>query len=223
MENKLRRETKQIADDISETLKVIDDLSIDIGQSATNKQKIVLDFGALKKLWKAASGIRNDIGFFLEGKRLGLEILEKAKKNYDSLKQDEKEKILKFVNESYEKEKYMEKDFINLDQEKFIRILTDFDNDIDKYIEKLNQKLTELEENIHKEEDKQSELRRDILKEDAEFGEKKLAVIEKNKKIFNQEMEKLDILEEELSLAIMDKDNQKQIEDMRSFLDKKIS
>ena len=223
LENKIKREIKTIADEITKTLKVIDDLSRDDSRSVSNKQKVVLNTEVLKNLRKTASGIRDDIAFFAEGKSLGEEILEKAQKDYLSLGAREKEKILKFINESYEEKQHVKAIPETLNQESLVRILTDFNGDIDRYIEKLNSKLDDLEESIRLEEDKQLDIRKEILREEAELGEKELALIEENRRLFDQEIEKLELLEEELSLAIMERDNQKQIDGVRDMLDGKIN
>ena len=223
LENKIKREIKIIADEITKTLKVIDDLSLDDTKSVSNKQKVVLNFEVLKNLKKAASGIKDDIAFFLEGKKLGQEILDKTKNDYPSLKEDEKATILHFINESYEEESHVKDSASDLSQAKLIKIIADFDADIDRYVAKLDKKLADIEDEIEQEEEKQLEIRKDILREEVELGEKELALIEENRRLFDQEIEKLDLLEEELSLAIMEQDNQKQIEGVRGMLNGKMS
>ncbi len=223
IENKIKREIKVIADEITKTLRVIDDLSLDDTKAVANKQKVALNFEVLRNLKKTSRDIRDDIAFFLEGKKLGQEILEKAKHDYLSLKEEEKAKILDFINESYEDEKHVKTKPADLNRENLTQILAGFNADIDRYVEKLNKKLEEVEGDIRAEEEKQLEVRKDILREEVELGEKELALIEENKRLFDQEIEKLELLEEELSLAIMERDNQKQIDGMRSLLNEKIS
>ncbi len=222
IENKIKREIKVIADEITKTLEVIDDLSLDDTKAVSNKQKVVLNFEVLKNLKKTAGGIKDDIAFFLEGKKLGQEILEKAKNDYPSLKDDEKAKILDFINESYEDEKHVKDNPSDLNSEKLIKLLSDFNADIDRYVSKLDKKLADVEDEIKQEEEKQLDIRKDILRREVELGEKELALIEENKRLFDQEIEKLELLEEELSLAIMERDNQKQIDGVRDMLDGKI-
>ena len=223
IENKIKREIKVIADEITKTLRVIDDLSLDDTKAVANKQKVALNFEVLRNLKKTSRDIRDDIAFFLEGKKLGQEILEKAKHDYLSLKEEEKAKILDFINESYEDEKHVKTKPADLNRENLTQILAGFNADIDRYVEKLNKKLEEVGGDIRAEEEKQLEVRKDILREEVELGEKELALIEENKRLFDQEIEKLELLEEELSLAIMERDNQKQIDGMRSLLNEKIS
>jgi len=219
MNKKMKRDIKQIQDEIATILKELEALS-NIDMSLPKVDVVAFDYKVLEQLQETAFKLSVDIDFFRETKDLAKEALTKAK-DFNSLSTEEKQSILTFIKESYQK-KELDLKADNLTHEKLVGVLTDFSRDIDKYIKKLEAKLGDLEVKIGEEEEKRENIRRDLLKAKLEKGSKALEELDQESLEFDRKIEHLKLLEEELELAIMEKENESQIVEVRQFLDEKI-
>lgn len=216
-----KRGIEEIKNDIAKSFKVLEGLSAGSALYDVTLAKTSPSSGALKQLRVAGNGLRTDIAFFKETKTVCREVLQRTKAEYEEWGQDEKGKIVKFIRESYQDKKDLLK-HSEITKESLVCALSGLDKDVDGYLEKLNQKLSEIEDKIQEEEGKRAEVRKNILRSKMEVGKNELAKIEEEDRLFEQELEKLDLLESELNLAVTEKENEGQIKEVRSFLNEKI-
>lgn len=220
-----KREIDKIASQILDSLKKLEDLAKEneVPFKYEGKSDLKMDLKGLGDAQAALGKLEHQIAFFEENKKLAGEIKAEINKNYKSIDPAKKKSILDFIKESYSKERCPKmKEAKDLTKAELIKMLDAFTGDLNDYIKKTSEKITELKKAISEEKESLSNLRRDSLKkkfdDEANARNAELEKLDENKRFFEEELERLEILEDELKLAIIEENNKSQIKDLRNFL-----
>lgn len=219
---KLQRDIKEIKNDITKSLKVLDGLNSGTALKDVKHSKINLDLAILKNLKVTESRLETKLNFFEETKRLSHEILEKIQNEYESWGVEEKKQIIHFIKVTYESNKISLEPH-NVTKQDLVSALSVLVKDIDGYTEKINANLKQVNEKIKEEEEKRTELQKQNLKTKLEMGDKEREKIEEEDRLFEEELDRLKLLEAELNVALLEQEGEEQIREMRSFLNGKIN
>ncbi|RJO60931.1 hypothetical protein C4544_04140 [candidate division WS5 bacterium] len=210
------KSTKTITDEVLKSLKILDDLSQNTAKKDPVKKGAITISKETKELKKALNALKDDIEFFKQAKEMGTEAYQKIKAG--EINNKEKEAIINFINNCYEDGGSIKDNYLEITKDKLLEILETFSKDVDEYILTLNQKLKDIDGRIVSEIDAHNEIRKDLLKEELEEEDKALEDINVNSNKFDQELERLELLEDELSLAVIEQENQDQIENVRNLI-----
>lgn len=226
-----QRSIEEIIQEIDVTLKAIDKIvnepiKPDTPNDKGEKEISHVDGKRIGELEDAIDNLEDTVAFFEEKKKILVDFRDISEDDFNALDTEKKTIILQFVYSSYdEPEAGEQKDPQSISREELSNAVAQTLKDIDIYIENTTVDMTKIKEGLVEEEERYQDVERDLLKKEIEEGSKAAAgvkaAVEKRKEIFNNEIEKLKILEEELRLAMIDEANSSQIDNIRTFLREK--